>query len=96
MRNRLYHVYIMTNVGNSVLYTGVTNNLERRIYEHKHKLVGGFTKMYKATKLVYYESTEDIVSALAREKQIKGGSRLDKLRLIESINRKWEDLADKL
>lgn len=68
---RQYYVYIMTNRSRT-LYTGVTNNLYRRVYEHKNKLIGGFTKKYKITKLVWYEVTSEITSAIAREKQIKG------------------------
>ena len=67
-----YYIYIMTNKRNAVLYTGVTNNLERRIYEHKNKLLSGFTKKYNINKLVYFESTNDIKLAIAREKEIKG------------------------
>jgi putative endonuclease len=67
-----YYVYMMTNKANKVLYTGVTNNLERRLWEHKNKQIEGFTSRYNATKLVYFEETSDINSAIAREKQIKG------------------------
>ena len=91
-----YFVYIMTNHKNTVLYTGVTNDLIRRVYEHKNKLVESFTKRYNLTRLVYYESCGDIESAIAREKQIKGGSRQDKIRLIDSIDRDWHDLYDEL
>jgi len=76
------------------LYTGVTNNLERRVYEHKHKLVDGFTKKYNIARLVYYEATDDVQSAIAREKQIKGWLRRKKVALIESVNPEWRDLAD--
>ena len=76
----------MTNKMNRVLYTGVTNDLRRRIYEHKKKLVEGFTKKYNIGKLVYYEVSEDIESAIAREKQIKGWLRRKKVALIESLN----------
>ncbi len=85
-------VYIMTNKNNSVLYTGVTSNLIKRAYEHKNKLVDGFSRKYNLTKLVYYEVFEDIVSAIAREKQIKAGSRQKKISLVESNNKKWDDL----
>ena len=91
-----YYVYIMTNKGNTVLYTGVTNNIKRRVYEHKSKLVDGFTKKYNITKLVYYEISTDINSAIAREKQIKGGSRKKKIDLINGTNDEWRDLYDEL
>jgi len=87
-----YYVYIMTNKNNTVLYTGVTNNLKRRIYEHKEKLVEGFTKRYNVTKLVYYEMSHNVNSAILREKQIKGGSRVKKIELIERMNSDWRDL----
>ena len=87
-----YYVYIMTNRSDT-LYTGVTNNLERRVYEHKHGLVEGFTKKYNLTMLVYYETTDD-VSAIAREKQIKGWLRSKKIALIESGNPQWRDLSE--
>ncbi|MBI4654647.1 MAG: GIY-YIG nuclease family protein [Nitrospirae bacterium] len=86
----------MTNKNNTALYTGVTNDLKRRIYEHKNKLVEGFTKKYNITKLVYYEISRDVESAILREKQIKGGSRAKKIKLIESVNREWRDLYDEL
>jgi putative endonuclease len=88
-----YFVYIMANRSRT-LYTGVTNNLERRIYEHKHKLVEGFTKKYNLTRLVYYETTCDIKDAISREKQIKGWLRSKKVNLIESINPNWNDLSE--
>ena len=87
-----YYVYIMTNRSRT-LYTGVTNNLERRVYEHKHKLVPGFTQKYNITMLVYYEETPDVHVAIAREKQIKGWLRSKKIALIESLNPNWEDLS---
>lgn len=87
-----YYVYIMTNHSRT-LYTGVTNNLERRVYEHKQKLVPGFTKKYNVTMLVYYEETPDVREAIAREKQIKGWLRSKKIALIESLNPNWEDLG---
>ena len=87
-----YYVYIMANRSRT-LYTGVTNNLERRVYEHKHKLVEGFTKKYNITRLVYYEQTSDIKAAIAREKQIKGWLRSKKVGLIESLNPNWSDLS---
>ena len=82
----------MTNKTNRVLYTGVTNDLKRRVYEHKEKLAEGFTKKYNVNKLVYYEVCEHIESAILREKQIKGGSRQKKLDLINSMNNEWADL----
>jgi putative endonuclease len=91
-----YYVYIMTNIRNTVLYVGVTNNLIKRVYEHKAKLVNGFTKKYNIVKLVYYEIFEDIENAILREKQIKAGSRQKKIRLIDSTNREWRDLYDEL
>jgi putative endonuclease len=87
-----YFVYIMTNKHNTVLYTGVTNNLVRRVFEHKEKLIKGFTVKYIAVKLVYYEIHEDPYSAIAREKQIKGGSRQKKIELINEFNKDWKDL----
>jgi len=93
---RQYYVYIMTNESNSVLYTGVTGDLKRRVYEHKGKLVDGFTKRYNITKLVYYEVVEDIGSAILREKQIKGGSRRKKVELVNSVNNEWCDLYEGL
>lgn len=90
--DKKYYVYIMTNKVNTVLYTGITNNLKRRVYEHKEKLVKGFTKKYKVTKLVYYEVFEDVRMAIVREKQIKAGSREKKIKLIEGLNKRWKDL----
>ena len=89
---RIYYVYIVTNQGNSVLYTGVTNDLERRIYEHRNKLVDGFTKKYNVSKLVFYEMANDITIAIIREKQIKGLLRKKKISLIELDNPSWRDL----
>ena len=94
--DRQYCVYIMTNKHNNVLYTGITNDLKRRVYEHKEKLVNGFTKKYNITKLVYYEVFEDPENAILREKQIKAGSRQKKIDLINSINRKWLNLYEEL
>lgn len=91
-----YYVYILTNDYNTVLYTGVTNDLKRRVYEHKEKLVEGFTRKYNVNKLVYYEVADSIESAILREKQLKAGSRLNKLRLISNTNMKWNDLYDDL
>jgi putative endonuclease len=88
-----YYVYIIAN-RSKTLYTGVTNNLEQRIYEHKHHLIAGFTSKYHLTHLVYFEETSDVDAALAREKQIKGWLRVKKLALIESVNPEWRDLSD--
>ncbi|NMD42464.1 MAG: GIY-YIG nuclease family protein [Firmicutes bacterium] len=88
----MYYVYILSNKTNKVLYVGVTNNLARRIYEHKHKLVEGFTKKYNVTKLLYYDATTDIKAAIAREKQIKGWVRRKKIALINEFNPQWRDL----
>jgi Predicted endonuclease containing a URI domain len=82
----------MSNDINTVLYTGFTSNLKGRVYEHKEKIVDGFTKKYNVTKLVYYEVCESREGALWREKQIKGGSRQKKVDLIDNVNKKWEDL----
>jgi len=86
----------MTNRRNTVLYTGVTSNLSRRVYEHKAKLTEGFTKKYNICKLVYYEVFEDIREAIAREKQIKAGSRQKKIDLIATMNQTWKDLYEEL
>ena len=88
-----YCVYIMTNRYNNVLYTGVTNDLRRRVYEHKEKMMEGFTKRYKVDKLVYYEIFDNINDAIDREKQIKGGSRRKKIRLVDGMNEEWIDLT---
>jgi putative endonuclease len=88
-----YYVYIMTNPSKT-LYTGVTNNLMRRVYEHKNKLVQGFTSKYNIHILVYYESTSNVHAALAREKQIKGWLREKKIGLINSMNPEWKDLSE--
>ena len=89
-----YYVYIMTNKINSTLYTGVTNDLKRRVFEHKNKLLEGFTKKYNIDKLLFYEAYDDINNAIAREKQIKSGTRAKKIKLIEKVNSKWDDLFD--
>jgi putative endonuclease len=86
----------MTNKNNAVLYTGVTNDLKRRVYEHKNKLLDGFTKKYNVDKLVFYEVYDDIKNAIAREKQIKGGSRAKKITLIEEMNSAWKELFDEI
>ena len=87
---------MVTNRHNTVLYTGVTNDLRRRVYERKARLIDGFTEKYNITKLVYYEIFDDIENAILREKQIKGGSRERKIRLINSMNGTWEDLYKEL
>jgi putative endonuclease len=87
-----YYVYIMTNKSRT-LYTGVTNNLERRVSEHKQKLIPGFTSKYNIDKLVYYEATNDVSSAISREKEIKGWLRIKKIGLIELKNPEWCDLS---
>jgi len=94
--DRQYYIYIMTNQSNSVIYTGVTNNLKRRAYEHKQKLIKGFTSKYNVTKLVYYEVFEGIENAILREKQIKGGSRNKKIELVNMLNNEWRDLYEEL
>ncbi|MEH1933820.1 MAG: GIY-YIG nuclease family protein [Nostoc sp.] len=94
--NKQYYLYIMTNKYNTVLYTGVTNDLQRRVYEHKEKIIEGFTKKYNITKLVYYEVFEDAYTSISREKQIKAGSRQKKIDLVNSINQEWRDLYDAL
>ena len=88
----MYYVYILTNAHKTVLYTGMTNNLIRRVYEHKEKLIEGFTNRYNVNRLVYYECTNDVLAAITREKQVKSYSRKKKQALIESMNPAWEDL----
>ncbi len=94
--NRQYYVYIMTNKRNTVLYTGITNDLKRRVYQHKKRLIDGFTKKYNIKKLIYYEVFEDPQNAILREKQIKAGARQKKVDLIERINKEWRDLYDEI
>ena len=88
-----YFVYIMTN-RSETLYTGVTSDLERRVYQHKHKLIPGFTSRYRINKLIFYEMTSNVEAAIAREKQIKGWLRKKKLALVATINAEWRDLSD--
>lgn len=88
-----YYVYIITNWNNKVLYIGVTNNIARRIYEHKNKLIDGFTKKYNVYKLVYLEEMNDVEATISREKQLKGWNKDKKIMLIESINPKWNELS---
>jgi len=90
--DKIGYIYLMSNNANTVIYIGVTNNLQKRIYEHKEKLIEGFTKKYNIIKLVYYEEFDNIVDAIEREKQIKGGSREKKIDLIKSINPEFKDL----
>jgi putative endonuclease len=94
--HRHYYIYIMTNANNTVLYTGVTNNLVRRVGEHVQGRGGAFTSRYRVHKLVYYEIAEDVHAAIAREKQIKAGSRARKVALVEGMNPAWADLVDTL
>lgn len=91
----MYYVYILANWNNNVLYTGVTNNLERRLYEHKNNLIDGFTKKYNVHKLVYFDTTPDIYAAIEKEKQIKGWTRAKKNALIIQMNPEWVDLSYK-
>ncbi len=88
----MYYVYILSCNNNNTIYVGVTNNLVRRIYEHRNKLIDGFTKKYNVNKLVYYEQTTDIKIAIEREKQIKSWSRKKKNDLINKLNPEWNDL----
>ncbi len=90
----MYYVYIITNKSKTVLYTGVTNNIERRMYEHKNKQIKGFTKRYNVNQLVYYESYSDVNYAISREKQIKNLLRRKKEELINSMNPNWDDLME--
>ena len=91
-----YFVYIMTNVYNTVLYTGITNDLKRRVLEHKSGTGSEFTRKYKITKLVYFEIGDDVKETIFREKQIKGGSRQKKIDLIHGLNPEWVDLYNEL
>jgi putative endonuclease len=93
---RQYYVYIITNKNNNVLYTGITGDLLERVQQHRSKSIIGFTKRYNVTKLVYFETYDDPVSAILREKQIKGGSRKKKIELVESMNKEWKDLFEEL
>ncbi|MBI5452817.1 GIY-YIG nuclease family protein [Candidatus Gottesmanbacteria bacterium] len=95
-QSKTYFVYIATNRTNRVLYTGVTNNLIKRMFAHRSKLVSSFTSKYKIQNLVYYEFFKDIIEAIRREKQIKGGSRQKKINLIKSINPSFKDLYSEI
>lgn len=86
------YVYLLANKHNNVLYTGVTNDLIRRVYEHKNKMMAGFTKKYNVDRLVYYEVCSEIIVAIEREKQIKGWSRKKKHALVNALNPQWNDL----
>ena len=92
----MYYIYIVTNQKNNIFYIGVTNDLKRRIYEHKQKQIDGFTKKYNLNKLVYFETFKDISRAIEREKQLKKWSRIKKISLIEAQNPNWFDLYNKL
>ncbi len=91
---RKYYVYILTNWNNRVLYVGLTNDLFRRMHEHKNKVVSGFTKRYNLNKLVYYQETSDVLSAITREKEIKKWRRQKKNDLVSSMNPEWKDLSE--
>ena len=88
-----FFVYIITNKSNKVLYTGVTSNLEKRTYEHKNKILNGFSKKYNLTKLVYFNQCDNATSAIEHEKKIKGISRDKKIKLITQFNKEWKDLS---
>ena len=92
----MYYIYIVSKKNNNIFYIGVTNDLKRRIYEHKQKLIDGFTKKYNLGKLVYFEDFKDISRAIEREKQLKKWSRIKKISLIEMQNPNWIDLYNKL
>jgi len=92
----MFYIYIVTNKNNSVLYIGVTSDLAGRIHQHRERLTEGFTKRYQATKLIYYEDFPDPVSAIAREKQLKGWRREKKIALIQKLNPRWNDLFEQV
>ena len=89
-----YYVYVLTNKNNNVMYVGLTNNLERRMYEHKTKRVPGFTEKYNVNRLVYFEETQDVRIAIAREKEIKKWRREKKNQLVVAVNPEWRDLSE--
>lgn len=95
LKERQYFVYLLTNWNHKVMYVGVTNDLERRIYEHKQKCVKGFTQKYNITQLVYFEKTSDVQVAIAREKEIKRWRREKKNNLVNSQNPEWKDLSER-
>jgi putative endonuclease len=94
--NRYYFIYLLTNKHNTTVYVGVTNDLKKRVWQHKEKLVDGFTKRFNLNKLVYYEVFENPEAAITREKQIKSWNRTAKLKLIRTMNKAWVDLYTKL
>ena len=94
--DKVYCVYILTNKRHTVLYAGVTSDLKKRVYQHRMKLMAGFTSRYNVDKLVYYEVADNPEAAIVREKQIKGGSRQKKIALINAMNPKWQDLYETL
>ena len=96
MLTKQYYVYFLSSRNNNVIYVGVTNDLKRRIYEHKNGLIDGFSRRYHVHKLVYHEVCEEIEGAILREKQIKDGSRQKKINLITSLNPNWEDLSNQI
>ena len=96
MSEKHYYVYILANKVNTVIYIGITNDIKRRIYEHKNKVVEGFTKKYNINKLVYYEVFDDSYNAITREKQLKGWIRAKKDELVNSINPDWKDLYEEI
>ncbi|MDD5376601.1 MAG: GIY-YIG nuclease family protein [Candidatus Gracilibacteria bacterium] len=96
MTEKIFAVYILSNKNRSVLYTGVTSNLPKRIYEHKHKITPGFTSRFNCSELMYYEVCDNPESAIMREKQIKAGSREKKVMLIDSMNPTWKDLYESI
>lgn len=96
MNKKMYYTYIVTNKKRGIPYTGMTNNLITRVHQHKHKLVKGFTSRYNLDKLVWFEVFDYVNDAIAREKEIKGWSRMKKFALIEKLNPNWVDLYEKL
>ncbi len=94
--NKQYYIYLLGNKNNTTIYTGITSDIKRRIWEHKNKITKGFSSKYNLYKLLYYEIYQDPENAIIREKQIKSGSREKKIELIESMNPKWIDLYDNL
>ncbi len=91
-----YCVYLLSNLRNTVIYTGVSSDLKARVYQHREKLLPGFTKRYNVSKLVHYEVSDDPSVAISREKQIKAGSRQDKIDVINNSNPEWKDLYESL
>ncbi|WP_319587777.1 GIY-YIG nuclease family protein [uncultured Desulfobulbus sp.] len=89
-----FYIYLLTNQNNKVMYVGMTNNLKRRVYEHKTKQVAGFTEKYNVNRLVYFEETQDVLIAIAREKEIKKWRREKKNLLVVAVNPAWQDLSD--